>query len=1219
MIILFEENETLFTSLGLGVLKDVLTASVSEKRNESLEFTMTYPVTGEHYEDIKIGRIVYCKANPFDEAQPFRIYSITRPINGIVTVDAFHISYDMNGIPVKALDGQNLNEVLEEIQNEKFDEEGKRINYTLIDNKFRFITDVTNTRTYKTTAPYNMRAILMGGDDSLLTKYEAEIKFDKYDVYILMRRGADRGAKVVYGHNMTDLNHKTNDETLYNGVFPYYHSEKTTTDTTSEDSFKKVYIVGSKPFQDGWLSYTKDGQPYHPVDEAPVQIDSEGEYYQKVYTWDPIYQQYIERIYNEQVTLIQGVIEPTWISIDWSKFPAITCRAAKAGYFKTIKDTTWSELKGVGDAIFEGSIINSGIIENMIIYYSEVIPTSGNKENVERTEIIDVQLDDPIIWLETPDAKSLKFNKILTLDLTNEFNEEPSKERLQAKAEEYIIKNKIGQLKHSTTVSFIDLSRTTERDMYQNFDHIELGDTVRVVYEDSGVDVELRVIATTYDPIIDQYTKLDLGEVEKKMSTSSVQTGDNVSALTNDLGFATTTQVQKIIAETITADYIQAINAQFSEAQIKQLEVERINCAGIMEASQFNLDKLVAKLLIAEDAEIKNTLTAGNIKVVGDVSILSGNIDIHDSEGTKYFSVDREGNLIANSVTINGGSLDINGIFRVDTDGTMFASNARVEGEIYATAGEIGGCRIENGILKVQQANIEGEITANSLKVGPENRYLFYANADTSEVEIAGFDVYDGSMKAGEIESFSDKNHNGVYLGTDGIRLGPNFAVDPSGIITAYDVNITGGTLHFGGSEYDPNFSVDEDGVVTCKDINITGGSMHFGGYDPSEPAFEVDSDGTAKANNLLLTGGEIKGDGNLTIDFPNFKVNSLGEIEGLSALLGPQYSNYAFNKSCIREYDSSATRTINATGSGPWFVDGRVLKAGAYVFYKKPSSIRFIDDINVTIEYAAKSYPSGGTGGTPKLVIILRMNQSNGEMIPGSVSSISSFSGCVGYIQPSTSSVLMWKPTALSDNKTGAQSLTEYITNDNRNMKYYTSGYKMSNGIVRSDYNHLDNEGNITYQQIFEINTSNPSDPYIYLCDNVQANDHYIRLNKNDIEIKDYVDDRVIYVKEKIKELETKSNKVTTWGSVGYFNQQSPSTTPEVIFIGCPLKNIYAITSSLYEPNGMANTYISRISVKSYYVDSNGNLHVTFNLNINASVSTVMPYGIFIMAYGSN
>ena len=145
MIKLFEENEIQFSTLGLGVLKDAKTCIVKEELNDSFELELTYPIEGVLYDKIKIGRIIVSKVDPYNEEQPFRIYAISKPINGIITVNAVHISYDMNGIPVKPINGTSVRDTLDKIQNG-----------TIIPHNFKLYTDESDTNTLTTHNYYNL-------------------------------------------------------------------------------------------------------------------------------------------------------------------------------------------------------------------------------------------------------------------------------------------------------------------------------------------------------------------------------------------------------------------------------------------------------------------------------------------------------------------------------------------------------------------------------------------------------------------------------------------------------------------------------------------------------------------------------------------------------------------------------------------------------------------------------------------------------------------------------------------------------------------------------------------------------------------------------------------------------------------------------------------------------------------------------------------------------
>ena len=83
--ILYESNETEFTSNGLGRLRDCISCEVTEERNGVYECEFEYPVDGLHYSDIILGRIIAVEHDETGDIQPFDIYSYSKLYNGIVT------------------------------------------------------------------------------------------------------------------------------------------------------------------------------------------------------------------------------------------------------------------------------------------------------------------------------------------------------------------------------------------------------------------------------------------------------------------------------------------------------------------------------------------------------------------------------------------------------------------------------------------------------------------------------------------------------------------------------------------------------------------------------------------------------------------------------------------------------------------------------------------------------------------------------------------------------------------------------------------------------------------------------------------------------------------------------------------------------------------------------------------------------------------------------
>lgn len=216
LIILYDHDEEAFTSNGLGALPDAASCTVTEERNGGYEVEMEYPLTGSHFRDIQKRRILYVKPNPYDDPQPFRIYSITKPINGIVIVHAAHLSYDTSGSIVKLFpaDAGSASAAMSYLKN-----------FSVPSTSFTFFTNVGKSGTMSVPKPSSIRSLLGGSDGSILDTFGGEYLFDKWNISLLESRGADRGVTIRYGKNMTDLEQEENDTDFYTGVYPFWYSE----------------------------------------------------------------------------------------------------------------------------------------------------------------------------------------------------------------------------------------------------------------------------------------------------------------------------------------------------------------------------------------------------------------------------------------------------------------------------------------------------------------------------------------------------------------------------------------------------------------------------------------------------------------------------------------------------------------------------------------------------------------------------------------------------------------------------------------------------------------------------------------------------------------------------------------------------------------------------------------------------------------------------------
>lgn len=210
--ILFPATSTSWTSNGLGALSDAISCVVYEERNGEYELTMTYPVGGIHFDEIHDRAIIYAIPSPYREPQPFRIYCIDSPLNGIVTIHAHHLSYDLSGIPVEPFEAGTCAMALLGLTA-----------HSIVTNPFSVNTDKSVTAPFKLKVPTSFRACLGGQEGSILDVYgKGEYEFDKYDVNLWVNRGSDNGVKIAYGKNITDFNMEKNLESVTTGVYPFW-------------------------------------------------------------------------------------------------------------------------------------------------------------------------------------------------------------------------------------------------------------------------------------------------------------------------------------------------------------------------------------------------------------------------------------------------------------------------------------------------------------------------------------------------------------------------------------------------------------------------------------------------------------------------------------------------------------------------------------------------------------------------------------------------------------------------------------------------------------------------------------------------------------------------------------------------------------------------------------------------------------------------------------
>lgn len=216
--ILYEKTETAFVSNGLGRLRDCLACTVSEGRNDVYECDFSYPINGAHIDQIVPGRIIGVTHDDTGDIQPFDIVGYSKPIDGIITFHAVHISYRQSGIVAR---GTNVNSIADAFT---------ALSVALPSNPFNYSTDRPGTG-YAAAfdgVPRSVKELLGGIEGSILDTYGGEYLFDRFNVKLLTARGEKKPFTIRYGVNMTDYNEDLDASVSFSSCIPYWTDGTTT-------------------------------------------------------------------------------------------------------------------------------------------------------------------------------------------------------------------------------------------------------------------------------------------------------------------------------------------------------------------------------------------------------------------------------------------------------------------------------------------------------------------------------------------------------------------------------------------------------------------------------------------------------------------------------------------------------------------------------------------------------------------------------------------------------------------------------------------------------------------------------------------------------------------------------------------------------------------------------------------------------------------------------
>ena len=226
---IYNNSFTTYDSNGLGLLVDAISCQVEEESNGDFELTLVYPSDGSFFYALKQDNLIKADASDSLKGQLFRIDTISKPLNGQVTVYAKHISFD--------LAKNSLNEDVNE-KNINCENAGKHmLQKSDADSRFSVESNIEMLGNYSMDRKTDCLSAIAGTKGSLIDTFGNGPKLlrDNFTISVLNRRGKDDNTLIAYKKNITGFTLEEDYSEIINVIKPYA--------TYTEDEVEKTLYI----------------------------------------------------------------------------------------------------------------------------------------------------------------------------------------------------------------------------------------------------------------------------------------------------------------------------------------------------------------------------------------------------------------------------------------------------------------------------------------------------------------------------------------------------------------------------------------------------------------------------------------------------------------------------------------------------------------------------------------------------------------------------------------------------------------------------------------------------------------------------------------------------------------------------------------------------------------------------------------------------------------
>ena len=210
--ILYEQNEQIFDTNGIGILDDTISSKVTEVRNSEFELELKYPIGGEWAKELTQNRYILVKPNDYDEPHAFRIYEVDKEIDSKqITVKAVTKTDELSGNIIKPIS----------IKSATPSGAWEQIKRVAVDSiSYNFISDIQTSKDTSMEIRNVLNAIL-GEEGSFVDTWGGEIKRTNNTIYLYSKRGRDHVTTIRPRKNLKNVKVKSSMAGKFTRILPY--------------------------------------------------------------------------------------------------------------------------------------------------------------------------------------------------------------------------------------------------------------------------------------------------------------------------------------------------------------------------------------------------------------------------------------------------------------------------------------------------------------------------------------------------------------------------------------------------------------------------------------------------------------------------------------------------------------------------------------------------------------------------------------------------------------------------------------------------------------------------------------------------------------------------------------------------------------------------------------------------------------------------------------